>query len=266
VTCAVYARDHGLLGMDGWKRFRHLAKRAKKMLRMVNQLKLQSYKTCKKYMYGIEIPRNYEDCIRLDKLNGNDKWKDATKLEMGQLHEYDTFHDKGVGTTPGEGFKKIRVHLVYAVKHDGRHKARLCANENLTEITLNSVYSGVVSLKSLRMVLFLAELNNGLEAWATDIGNAYLEAETSEKVFIIAGPEFGELEGHTLVIFKALYGLRSSGLRWSDKFSVCLRAMGFFPSLADPCIWMRQVGDHYEYIAVYIDDLAIASKDPAEII
>ena len=265
VTCAVYAKDHGLLDTDGWKRFKRLAKRAKKMLRMVKQSKLRSYKSCKKYMYGIEIPRNYDDGVRLDKLNGNDKWQSATKLEMGQLHEYDTFHDKGIGTTPGEGFKKIRVHLVFAVKHDGRHKARLCANGNLTDIPIDSVYSGVVSLKSLRTVIFLAELN-GLEAWATDIGNAYLEAETSEKVFVVAGPEFGELEGHTLVIFKALYGLRSSGLRWSEKFSLCLRAMGFFPSKADSCIWMRRVNDHYEYIAVYVDDLAIASKDPAGII
>jgi hypothetical protein len=265
VTCAIYAKDTGLLDTDGWKRFRSLAKRAKKMLRMVNQSKIRSYKTSKKYMYGIEIPRSYDDGVRLDNLHGNDKWQTATKLEMDQLHEYDTFHDKGIGTTPGEEYKKIRVHLVYAVKHDGRHKARLCANGNLTEVPIDSVYSGVVSLRSLRTVIFLAELN-GLESWATDIGNAYLEAETSEKVFIVAGPEFGELEGHTLVVFKALYGLRSSGLRWSEKFSLCLRDMGFFPSLADPCIWMRRVDNHYEYIAVYVDDLAIASKNPAEII
>ena len=42
--------------------------------------------------------------------------------------------------------------------------------------------------------------------------------------------------------------------------------MGYFSFLADPCIWMRRVDDRYEYIAVYIDDLAIASKDPADII
>jgi hypothetical protein len=59
--------------------------------------------------------------------------------------------------------------------------------------------------------VFLAELN-GLETWATDIGNTYLEAETLESIFIVAGPECGEREGHTLVIFKALYGLRTSGL------------------------------------------------------
>ncbi len=60
--------------------------------------------------------------------------------------------------------------------------------------------------------MFLAELND-LDIWATDIGNAYLEAETQEKVFIIAGPEFGKLEGLTLIIVKALYSLHMSGLR-----------------------------------------------------
>ena len=46
--------------------------------------------------------------------------------------------------------------------------------------------------------------------WATDIRNAYLEAVTSEKVCIRASPEFGELEGDLLIIYKALYGLRLS--------------------------------------------------------
>jgi hypothetical protein len=50
VTSSTYAKDHGLLDTDGGKRFRCLAKRAKKMLRMVNQSKLRSYKTCKKYI------------------------------------------------------------------------------------------------------------------------------------------------------------------------------------------------------------------------
>ena len=100
--------------------------------------------------------------------------------------------------------------MVYAIKHDGRHKARLVAGGHLTDVPMESVYSGVVSLRGLRLVLFLAELNK-LEVYSMDIGNAYLEAQTSEKVYIIAGPEFGEREGHTLIIFKALYGLRTSG-------------------------------------------------------
>jgi hypothetical protein len=114
------------------------------------------------------------------------------------------------------------------------------------------------------MVTFLSELN-GMELWATDIGNAYLEAYTAEKLYIVAGPEFGELEGHMLIISKALYGLRTSGLRWHKQFSQCLREMGFEPCKAEPDIWMHQVENLYEYIAVYVDDLCISSKDPKAI-
>ena len=41
--------------------------------------------------------------------------------------------------------------------------------------------------------------------------------------------------------------------------------MGFLPSKAELDIWMQHVDDHYEYIAVYVDDLAIMSKDPKAI-
>jgi hypothetical protein len=42
--------------------------------------------------------------------------------------------------------------------------------------------------------------------------------------------------------------------------------MGFFPSKAENDMWMRRNGDVYEYIAVYVDDLAIAAKDPKAIV
>ncbi len=212
VTCAIYARDNNLLETDGWKWFKAIAKRDKKLLRMVNQAKLQSYRTAPRYKYGYEIPKDFNHAVELDKRNGNTKWQDSTMLEMDQLHDYQTFKDLGKGAKPPDGYRRIRVHLVFDVKHDGRHKSHLVADGHLTEVPLESVYSGIVSLRGLCLVVFLAELND-LEIWATDIGNAYLEAETQEKVYIIAGPEFGELQGHTLIIFKALYGLHTSGLR-----------------------------------------------------
>ena len=107
---------------------------------------------------------------------------------------------------------------------------------------------------------------NGLELWGVDVGNAYLEARTKEKVYIIGGKGFGKLEGHTLIIVKALYGLRSSGLRWHERFADTLRDMGFKISKADPDVWMRRNGNIYEYIAVYVDNLAIsAARNPKEI-
>jgi hypothetical protein len=85
-------------------------------------------------------------------------------------------------------------------------------------------------------------------------------------VCIIAGPEFGNLQGHVTIIYKALYGLRSSVAHWHDRFSDCLRAEGFFPCKAEPDIWMWPKNGVYEYIAVYVDDLAIAMADPQEFV
>jgi hypothetical protein len=179
---------------------------------------------------------------------------------MAQLAECDVFNDKGIDDDPGPDFSKICVHLIYAVKHDGRHKARLVADGHLTAVPVDSVYSGVVSLKGFRLLLFLSELNN-MQTWATDIGNAYLEAITTERVYILAGPKFGELKGH---IYKALYGLRSSGIRWYERFSRVMKAEGFTYCKLEPEIWMRISADStkYEYVGVYVDDLALAMDDP----
>jgi hypothetical protein len=117
----------------------------------------------------------------IDNKAGNTKWQDAEKLEISQLFKYDTFRDMGKGTAIPEGYQKIPCHMVYAVKHDGRHKARMVAGGHRTETPADSIYSGVVSLPGIRIVTFLAELN-GLELWNTNIGNAYLESYTKEKV------------------------------------------------------------------------------------
>lgn len=85
------------------------------------------------------------------------------------------------------------------------------------------------------MFIFIAE-HNSLVAWSTDIPSAYLEALTNEKVCIVAGPEFGPLEGHLLIIVHALYGLRSSGARWHDRLSDILREKGFVTCHAEPDI------------------------------
>ena len=54
------------------------------------------------------------------------------------------------------------------------------AGGHLTPDPIDSIYSGVVSTRSLRLSIFPAKLNN-MEVWGADIGNAYLEPTTKEK-------------------------------------------------------------------------------------
>ena len=95
-----------------------------------------------------------------------------------------------------------------------------------------------------------------------------MEAYTHENPFIIAGPEFEELEGFILIFNKALNGLKSSGKRRAQWFYDIIKDMGFTPSKAVPCIWMRenQKLKCYEYVATYVDDLCIAAQNPDKII
>ena len=178
IPIAQYAKENNLLNTPGWKSLKKIPKREKLLERLVNQAKLGSFRTSPKYMYGYQVPKDYAEAMLLDKQNGNTRWADCTDLELQQMQDYHVFIDKGLLSDTGIpiGFKKIRVHLIYAVKHDGRHKARLVADGHLTDIPLNSVYAGVVSICGMRICLFLGELND-MEAYATDIGNAYLEAK-----------------------------------------------------------------------------------------
>jgi Reverse transcriptase (RNA-dependent DNA polymerase) len=163
------------------------------------------------WKFGVMVPRTYNRAVEIDQANGNLLWQESEATEKKQLAEYKTFIDKDKGGIPPDCYKKICCHMVYDVKHDGRHKSRLVAGGHLTDPNTESIFSSVVSLRGIRLVAFLSELNK-LELWGTDIGNAYLEATTKERVYIVGDSEFGELEAHTLVIHMELYGLRSSGL------------------------------------------------------
>jgi hypothetical protein len=107
----------------------------------------------------------------------------------------------GTGHVHLPDYQFIKCHIIYAVKHDGRHKAQFVAGGHLTTETVESVYSGVVSIRGLCLVMLLNELN-GLEIYTADVGNAYLEAYTREKVSFVAGPEFKPfgLYGNVLII------------------------------------------------------------------
>ena len=57
VTVAQYGACNGLLDEPGWVRFKKLAKREKKMLRMVHQARLKSVRHAPIYQFGYCVPR-----------------------------------------------------------------------------------------------------------------------------------------------------------------------------------------------------------------
>ena len=214
--------------------------------------------------FGIEVPRSVRHAFYLDRINWDNQWKDAIAKELKEINSFRVFRP----VTPDDNldeYQKIPYHLVFDVKFDGQRKARLVCDGNWTDAEKEEVYSGVVGLDTVRLGFQLAAMND-LLVCAADVGTAFLYGTTREKVYVVAGPEFEGLEGQPLILRKGCYGLRTSAARFHEHLAETICQLGFMPTKADPDLYMRECGDHYEYLATYVNDILIFSKKPMEII
>ena len=125
---------------------------------------------------------------------------------------------------------------------DARSDVQSDARSDATSERLRDVMLTLRDVTLARLLPYVFREPGGRITKSSSHGCAYLEAYTKEKLYIIAGSEFGDCQGHVLVIIKALYGLRTSGARFHEKFADTLSAMGFLPCKADPDVWMKIVG------------------------
>ena len=112
-----------------------------------------------------------------------------------------------------------------------------------------SQYAGVVSRKSVRIAFTYAALNQ-LDVCAANIRNAYLQALSSWKDYIICGPEFGlENVGKVALVHRAWYGGKTAGRDFCNHLRLCMHHLNFKSCPADPDIWMREAlkADGTEY-------------------
>jgi hypothetical protein len=108
---------------------------------------------------------------------------------------------------------------------------------------------------------------NGLKVMACDVQNAYLTADCREKIWTVAGPEFGSEAGTIFLVKKALYGLKSAGAGFRSLLADTLIDTGYKPTKADPDVWIRPATksdgfEYYEMVLCYVDDILSISDDP----
>jgi hypothetical protein len=175
------------------------------------------------------------------------------------------FEVLGPGVRVPPGWHKASGHLVYNVKMDFTRKAGWVRDGHKTPNSTTSSYAGVVR-NSIRISLtYTAWL--GLPVIGANIRNAYLQALSLEKHFIICSPEFGlENEGHVALIWHALYGGKVTGCNFWHHLCDCMGQLGFTSSCADPDVWLwlskQTTGEeYYEYVLLYVDDVLVISKN-----
>ena len=165
----------------------------------------------------------------------------ATKFKIDQLSEFQVFinhsaHHKSKAT---RGYWVLPGFLNYAVRHDGQFKARYVAGGCITDAPVERVYSGVISLQAFKTIIFLGKLNC-MEPWSTNIRNAYMNVKCSKLDTVVRREVFKRvgLEGHSLLVYKALYGLKSSETRFIEHLGAYPQKFGFEESKIVNDLWM----------------------------
>ena len=88
------------------------AKNSTKLQRMIVQrTRIKAHQADDVFKYGEQVPRNHQQAMQLDRENGNTDWQESESeaLEVSQLHDYNTFEDRGHKSEAKipEGYKKI---------------------------------------------------------------------------------------------------------------------------------------------------------------
>ena len=122
--------------------------------------------------------------------------------------------------------------MIFEVKNDGRWKACLVAGGH--KISIEDIPIKVTIGKSVSIwTLHVIRAKDNIGILTGDIADAFKNAETKETCYCIVGLEFGERCGCTVIIRKALYGLKSSANAWHGMLSDFIRTLCFVPSRYD---------------------------------
>ena len=232
--------------------------------RIISKVKSRYWKTTHKF--GFKLPHSVEEALKIDEETGTDYWRNAIEKEMSKVRVAFERWDNGTleEARSGKklvGYQEIGCHMIFDIKMDGEftRKARLVAGGHTTTTPSSVTYSSVVSRESVRIAFLIAALND-LDVFAADIGNAYLNAPCREKIWTVAGAEFGTDQGAVMIVKRALYGLKSSGASWRAMLAQTLGDLGYTSTRADPDVWIRPQTkpngfEYYEMVLVYVDDI-----------
>ena len=209
---------------------------------------------------GAQLPVTYDD---IENLADKDEWIKATAEEIATLIDNKTWDL--VPLPPGR--KALKNKWVFRIKTDEnglvtRYKARLCAcgYSQVAGIDYKDIFAPVVRAESLRLFLAVVAGRN-MECIQMDVKSAFLNGKLDEEVYMKQPPGFvsATCPSHVCKLQRNLYGLKQAPRVWHRTIDPFLKSLGMQSASADPCIYYRWTGSSLLLIALYVDDLLIAS-------
>ena len=166
-----------------------------------------------------------------------------------------------------DGKKLVGSRWIFKVKKnaDGgieRRKARFCA-KGFTQkagVDFHETYAPVAKMNSIRTILSIVTTED-LELHQADVDTAFLYGEMDTDVYIRQPSGFVEpgKEDWVCHLKKSLYGTKQAARQWYKKVHSTVTKNGFEECQSDNCVYIRRIDSEFSILALYVDDLIIAS-------
>jgi hypothetical protein len=96
-----------------------------------------------------------------------------------------------------------------------------------------------------------------------DVKTTFLHGDLEEEIYM-KYPEGFVVKGKKELVCnlnKSLYGLKQSPRMWYQKFDTYILGLGFVRSKVDHCVYSKQVGNHFIYVVLYVDDILLVGNN-----
>jgi len=209
------------------------------------------------HQYAIE-PRHHGEAMA--RASERDEWIASEKREMDALWEL-----KFAELVPIPPDRILLPSIwVYKYKTDELgnrvlYKSRLVirGDKAIAGIDYFETYSPVAKIDSMRLVISLIIMHKLIPV-QMDIGNAYIQSELLEEVFLKGIPGISIPEGWCYRLLRSLYGLPQAGRNWNNVITKFLTEMGFVQLREDLCVFgYFEDGKLVAVVALWVDDIIL---------
>ena len=215
-------------------------------------------------------PKTYREAMTL---------KDRLQWQIALKHELRNCESRRVWTiikkcNVPKGRKIIGNRWVFARKDDGRYRARTVAQgySQIPGKDFQENHAPVIHDTTFHFILIMM-LIHGLHSAQFDIETAFLYGNLDEEIYMEfpdGYEEYLKLEKgvnyspneYCVLLLMALYGLVQAARQWYKKITSIFAKLHFFPSAADPCLFIRKTDNQLPaFIILYVDDGAIIGSE-----
>uniref|UniRef100_H3GUW4 Integrase catalytic domain-containing protein n=1 Tax=Phytophthora ramorum TaxID=164328 RepID=H3GUW4_PHYRM len=167
------------------------------------------------------------------------------------------------------GRKAIGCRWVFRVKENQageieRFKARLVAKgfSQKYGIDYDETFAPVAKFTSIRIVLSLAA-KYGLKLHQMDVKTAFLNGVLDEDIYMAQPDGYVDEDhpDHVCKLKRSLYGLKQSPRMWNQTIDDFMLKLGFKKCESDHCVYLKRDGQDMIFVALYVDDLVLASSN-----